>query len=402
MDKEQALIALQKAVEKKKRKNELAKKMRERRGEELKEKNKEYARIHREKKKRELEEAMSIIKKDVSPKELPIKKDIIRLEKDKGELISRVERTGIKGVKENTAINYINKISVMHKIISKTELDKDTLKRMLMGKEEKDDEKNLLNNMGYLNNAEEIIRKIEEKYVNMQSRKAYISSYLTLISYMQTIKRENYEKLREKFEEVNNEIYGIRGENEIGENEQMIDSFDEEDILRRMKGLKTEEELIYLYYTLQPPRRSEDVFLLTIKKGSDNIEDDKNYIIIEEENKMVEIIYNRYKTDKVYGRQRINVHNGKISEKLREYIYKNDIREGERIFKRYSSAQSFGVAVSRIFSKIYGKKITLNNIRHSYITWEMREMRSVNYLSNLAMLMGHSKDEQDLYKRIRR
>jgi hypothetical protein len=400
MDKEQALIALQKAVEKRKRKNELAKKMRERRGEELKEKNKEYARIHREKKKRELEEAMSVIKKDVSPKELPIKKDIIRLEKDKGELISRVERTGIKGVKENTAINYINKISVMHKIISKTELDKDTLKRMLMGKEEKDDEKNLLNNMGYLNNAEEIIRKIEEKYGNMQSRKAHISSYLTLISYMPTIKRENYEKLREKFEEVNNEIYGIRGENEIGENEQMIDSFDEEDILRRMKGLKTEEELIYLYYTLQPPRRSEDVFLLTIKKGSDNIEDDKNYIKIEDEK--MEIIYNRYKTDKVYGRQRINVHNGKISEKLREYIYKNDIREGERIFKRYSSAQSFGVAVSRIFTKIYGKKITLNNIRHSYITWEMREMRSVNYLSNLAMLMGHSKDEQDLYKRIRR
>jgi hypothetical protein len=374
--------------------------MRERRGEELKEKNKEYARIHREKKKRELEEAMSVIKKDVSPKELPIKKDIIRLEKDKGELISRVERTGIKGVKENTAINYINKISVMHKIISKTELDKDTLKRMLMGKEEKDDEKKLLNNMGYLNNAEEIIRKIEEKYDNMQSRKAYISSYLTLISYMPTIKRENYEKLREKFEEVNNEIYGIRGENEIGENEQMIDSFDEEDILRRMKGLKTEEELIYLYYTLQPPRRSEDVFLLKIKKDSDNIEEEKNYIKIEDEK--VEIIYNRYKTDKVYGRQRINVYNDKIREKLREYIYKNDIREGERIFKRYSSSRTFGVAVSRIFTKIYGKKITINNIRHSYITWEMREMRSVNYLSNLAMLMGHSKEEQDLYKRIRR
>jgi hypothetical protein len=116
----------------------------------------------------------------------------------------------------------------------------------------------------------------------------------------------------------------------------------------------------------------------------------------------VEIIYNRYKTDKVYGRQRINVYNDKIREKLREYIYKNDIREGERIFKRYSSSRTFGVAVSRIFTKIYGKKITINNIRHSYITWEMREMRSVNYLSNLAMLMGHSKEEQDLYKRIRR
>jgi hypothetical protein len=140
--------------------------------------------------------------------------------------------------------------------------------------------------------------------------------------------------------------------------------------------------------------------LLKIKKDSDNIEEEKNYIKIEDEK--VEIIYNRYKTDKVYGRQRINVYNDKIREKLREYIYKNDIREGERIFKRYSSSRTFGVAVSRIFTKIYGKKITINNIRHSYITWEMREMRSVNYLSNLAMLMGHSKEEQDLYKRIRR
>lgn len=49
MDKDLALITLQKEVEKRKRRNELAKKMRDRRGDELKEKNKEYARIHREK-----------------------------------------------------------------------------------------------------------------------------------------------------------------------------------------------------------------------------------------------------------------------------------------------------------------------------------------------------------------
>ena len=157
MDKEIAIIALQKAVEKRKRRNELAKKMRERRGEELKEKNKEYVRIHREKKKRELEEAMSVIKKDVLPKELPIKKDLIRIEKDKGELISRVDRTGVKGVTEKTAINYMNKISVIHKIISKNELDKETLKRILLGNEENGDEKKILNNMEYMNNIDELI-----------------------------------------------------------------------------------------------------------------------------------------------------------------------------------------------------------------------------------------------------
>ena len=45
-------------------------------------------------------------------------------------------------------------------------------------------------------------------------------------------------------------------------------------------------------------------------------------------------------------------------------------------------------------------RITLNTIRHSYITWEMREVRNVRYLENLALLMGHSVKEQQLYRRI--
>ena len=401
MDKEIAIIALQKAVEKRKRRNELAKKMRERRGEELKEKNKEYVRIHREKKKRELEEAMSVIKKDVLPKELPIKKDLIRIEKDKGELISRVDRTGVKGVTEKTAINYMNKISVIHKIISKNELDKETLKRILLGNEEIGDEKKILNNMEYMNNIDELIRIIEDKYDNLQSRKAYISSYLTLISYLPKTKKEGYEKIREKFEEINNAIYGIRGENERADNEEMIDSFEEEDILKNMEGLKMEEEIIYIFYTLQPPRRSEDVYLITIKNNSENLDNNTNYIIVDSNNNPEELIYNKYKTNKIYGRQIITLTNKILKNKIREYIYINNLKEGDKLFRKFSSPQSFGVAIKRIFSKIYDKKITLNNIRHSYITWEMREMRSVNYLSNLAMMMGHSAEEQQLYKRVK-
>ena len=401
MDKEIAIIALQKAVEKRKRRNELAKKMRERRGEELKEKNKEYVRIHREKKKRELEEAMSVIKKDVLPKELPIKKDLIRIEKDKGELISRVDRTGVKGVTEKTAINYMNKISVIHKIISKNELDKETLKRILLGNEEIGDEKKILNNMEYMNNIDELIRIIEDKYDNLQSRKAYISSYLTLISYLPKTKKEGYEKIREKFEEINNAIYGIRGENERADNEEMIDSFEEEDILKNMEGLKMEEEIIYIFYTLQPPRRSEDVYLITIKNNSENLDNNINYIIVDSNNNPEELIYNKYKTNKIYGRQIITLTNKILKNKIREYIYINNLKEGDKLFRKFSSPQSFGVAIKRIFSKIYDKKITLNNIRHSYITWEMREMRSVNYLSNLAMMMGHSAEEQQLYKRVK-
>ena len=52
MEKNIAILALKKAEEQRKRRNEMAKKMRERRGDELKEKQREYAKIHREKRKK--------------------------------------------------------------------------------------------------------------------------------------------------------------------------------------------------------------------------------------------------------------------------------------------------------------------------------------------------------------
>ena len=413
MNKELALITLQKELEKKKKRNENAKKMRDRRGDELKEKNKEYARIHREKRKKELEEAKDILKKEEmlkkpekpekpeKPKELPIKRDIVKIEKDRGEFISKVERTGIKGVCEKTAVDYINKISVVHKIVSETELDKDLLKTVLIGKGTKEDEKKLKANMEYLDNIEVLIKTIEDRYSNLQSRKAHLSSYMTLISYLSNIKKGAYEIIRQKFEEANNEIYGIRGDNQRAKNEEMIDIFDEEDIARRADDLNMEDKIIYAYYTLQPPRRCEDVYMLTVIKSSeDNLDNDKNYIVIDDDNSPIEVIYNKYKTNKIYGRQTIKISNEILKSIIREYIYKNDIKEGERLYRRFSTANTFGDAIKRVFSKVYGKKITLNNIRHSYITWEMRELRSVNYLSNLAMMMGHSMGEQQLYRRI--
>jgi len=422
MDKELALLTLQKEIEKKKRRNENAKKMRDRRGEELREKNREYSRIHREKKKKLIEEAINIIKIEEKPKEpsepreprvhqkepLPIKKDIVKIEKDRGEFISKVERTGIKGVSEKTATDYINKISVIHKIVSENELDKNLLKIILMGNGTKEDEKNLKLSMDYLDKIENLIKTIEERYHNLQSRKAHLSSYMTLISYLPNIKKEQYDIIRQRFEETNNEIYGIRGENERADKEEMIDTFEEEDIEKRANNLNLVDKIIYAFYTLQPPRRCEDVFMLTIIKDSkisddrpnDHLDNDKNYIVVNEDNSPIEVIYNKYKTNKIYGRQRITISNPKLKSIIREYIYKNDIKEGERLYKKFSSAKTFGDAIKRVFSKVYEKKITLNNIRHSYITWEVRELRSVNYLTNLAMMMGHSMEEQQLYRRI--
>ena len=151
------LLILKRAEEKRKKKNEIMKRMRERRGDELKEKQNEYRKVHIEKMKKNTEILVSLETAKEYLEEVPINKVLIK--KDKGILISRAEKIGIKGVRDKTAVDYINKISIIHKILSNNELDKELLKRILTGKENEGNEcnegneydvENLIKNMEYI------------------------------------------------------------------------------------------------------------------------------------------------------------------------------------------------------------------------------------------------------------
>jgi len=407
---------VEKAEQLRLRKNEVARQMRARRGEELREKQREYVRRNREKVKREAEEYIQQIAKEEIKKEVKkeVKKQVkktetknqeqpeIKLEKDRGEMKSRAERLGEKGVSEKTAKDYISKISVIHKVFSKDDLDKELLQKILLGNGTDKDEDKLLENMKYIKDVDTLIETITKKYENIQSRKGYIAPFLTLTSYLKCLNKINYEKLRLKFEEVNNEIYGIRKENEKQKTEKLIDDFDEETILELSKKLGSEDKVIYQFYTLQAPRRNEDVSRIEIiNEGyeKEKLDKNKNYIVIDENNIAKEIIYNYYKTKKIYGKQIRTITNENLKKTMQRDILRHQKKEGDKLFN-YSRADTFGKAIARVFTKVYNMKITLNTIRHSYITWEMREVRNVRYLENLAMLMGHSPKEQQLYRRI--
>jgi len=398
------------------RKNELARQMRARRGEELREKQREYVRRNREKVKREAEEYIQQIAKEEIKKEvkMEVKKQVkkteskkqeqpeIKLEKDKGELKSRAERLGEKGVSEKTTKDYIGKISVIHKVFSKDDLDKELLQKILLGNGNDKDEDKLLENMKYIKDVDTLIETITKKYENIQSRKGYIAPFLTLTSYLKCLNKINYEKIRLKFEEVNNEIYGIRKENEKPKTENLIDDFNEETILELSKKLGSDDKVIFQFFTLQAPRRNDDIVRIEIiNEGYDKekLDKNKNYIVINEDNIPNELIYNYYKTKKIYGKQIITITNENLKKTIQRDILRHQKKEGDKLFN-YSRADTFGKAIARVFTKVYNMKITLNTIRHSYITWEMREVRNVRYLENLAMLMGHSPKEQQLYRRI--
>lgn len=399
---------VEKAEKMRLRKNELARQMRIKRGEELREKQREYVRRNREKVKREAEEyieqkARDEVKTEVKKTEIRKQEQPeIKIEKDKGELKSRAERLGEKGVSEKTAKDYISKISVIHKELSQDELDKELLKKILLGDGTEEDEERILENMKYMKEVENLIKTIKKKYENIQSCKGYMAPFLTLTSYLKSLNKMNYEKIRIEFEKVYSEIIEIRKENERPKTENLIDDFREETILELSKKLGSDDKMIYQFYTLQPPRRNEDVSRIEIIKDGyekERLDKNKNYIVIDENNIAKEIIYNYYKTKKDYGTQTIRIKNENLKKTIQKDILRHQKREGDKLFK-YGRADTFGNAITRVFTKVYNMRITLNTIRHSYITWEMREVRNVRYLENLALLMGHSVKEQQLYRRI--
>jgi len=412
MDKPTADQILQKNRERQQKKNERERLRRQALGAEWKQRNKELQQAYRDREKIKLEEARALheeeIKKEVKKTEVKKEKKaeekpVVKIVKDTGKLISNYERTGIKGLAEGTAKIYITRIRVVHKLLSKTELDVELLTKILLGKGDGNDEDKLLKNMEYLKDIDLLIKTIEEKYENLESRKSHLSSFMTLISYMECLYKINYEKIRNNFDKVKNEILGIRGENKPKTNEGIIEDFDEELIMKNSEKIKvSSDRLIYQFYTLQPPRRLDDVTKIELIGEDyelDKLDVKKNYVVVDGNDKPKEIIYLHYKTKKVYGKQIIQITNDNLKEAIQYHIKKQKLKIGDKLFQ-YKRSGDFGVAIKRIFTRIYLKPITLNDIRHSYITWELREQRTANYLKNLAMLMAHSPEEQQLYKRV--
>ena len=426
MDTETANKILQKKKEAQQRKNELQRARRQAEGDEWRKRNNELQKAHRDREKAKLDEARAKrdeeikkqvkkeVKKEVKKvvKKVEVKKEevkkaeekpIVKTIKDTGKMISNYERTGVKGLTEKTANIYITRIRVVHRELSKNKLDLELLTKILLGKGEGDDEDKLLKNMEYLKDVDLLIKTIEDKYENLESRKGYLTSYTTLISYMECLYKINYGKIRAKLEEVNNILNGIRGENKPNENEENIDDFSEEIIMENSEKLKvSNDRLIYQFYTLQPPRRLDDVVKIEIIGEDyeiDMLDAKKNYIVIDENDEPSEIIYLAYKTNKTYGKQIIQIVNDNLKRTIQYHIKHLKLKIGDKLFQ-YKRSGDFGVAIKRIFTRMYLKQITLNTIRHSYITWELREQRTANYLKNLATMMAHAVEEQQLYKRL--
>jgi len=128
-----------------------------------------------------------------------------------------------------------------------------------------------------------------------------------------------------------------------------------------------------------PPRRSLDWTEMKVK-GYDKKKD--NYIM------KGKFYFNRYKTDQTYGLEVIDIP-AELQTLLKKYISYLPSSQ-EYLFVNNKGAKINSVKVALTLNKIFGKNVSINALRHSYITEKYKGIPALKDMMLTAQRMGHS------------
>jgi hypothetical protein len=173
--------------------------------------------------------------------------------------------------------------------------------------------------------------------------------------------------------------------------------------LYKNKKLSLKTRAIIGLYTTIPPRRLELGGLLTIAYDEGDLDEDFNWLIIDNETKNPKkIVMLKYKTEKMYGRYEIELENKLYKKILKDYIIENDLKEGDPVFgtAKGSYYSSFTPVLSGQFKTATKKNISVNLLRHAYISDFLKKKRTPAERKALAKQMGHDVGTQIMYERV--
>ena len=244
-------------------------------------------------------------------------------------------------------------------------------------------------NLNWLRDTEKIVDFINGRYKTASSRNVQISSISSVLFGMDEYKTEYdfYSKLS-----TNNvkQIKEVQGENVLTPNEEKnIMSWDD---IQKMTSDITDirDKALISLYVLFPPRRM-DYFVLKVGDG-----DDVNFNYFTDAG----ITFNKYKTDKIYKQQKFAI-SDELRVVLNAYIRDYNLKDGDLMFGRtttkpYKNPSQY---LSALLKKYTPKTISVNILRHSYISEFLKQPRSVNEMKAVAERMAHSTTEQKKYFR---
>jgi len=240
-----------------------------------------------------------------------------------------------------------------------------------------------------LDNVDKVEYFILNNYIKKLPTKKYY--YGLLNKFLRDKNDPKYFEVNKKYKLLCNEINKINyNDNEYITKEklQKLITWDKyiECYYTNQEKLDLQDLFMISLYVLQPPRRVKDYFLLQLNEGP-------NRLYYNEQNEMI-LELSDYKTSKRYG-----VYKSKITGDLKDIIdnyIKYYINQDNRFFN-YSSSASLSNRIKRVNEIICGKPLTVNDLRHMYISSFLHRNPSTHDKKELAKHMGHSVMLQSLY-----
>ena len=327
-------------------------------------------------------------------------KEYMKIYRAKSKEIIPLWTTNNYKLSEKTIKQYVDIIMrIARKLLPFTPRDlEESLKNVFNGNKKQSDYDSINQKFKHFINKN-FIKKIEEMYPNKVSQKVNMIPFVRILSMLPQKKYRYYHQLlSEHIIKLNKEYEHDRDNNELSDDEKdkMITDFKEETILNNMKKLhRLEDKMIYGLYTLLPPRRLEYSNVIIATK-SQKLNDKNNYLI-KDKKKPIKFVFNDYKTSKTFKTQTIDIPES-LSEVISNYILFTKKKTGE--FLLDYTTNTFSKKLVKVFSEVYGNRITLNYIRKSYATYIHGLNLSNNQLKEIAYMMSHNLEQSMKYRKL--
>tara|TARA_R110000822_G_scaffold37678_2_gene105325 strand:- start:388 stop:1257 length:870 start_codon:yes stop_codon:yes gene_type:complete len=248
-----------------------------------------------------------------------------------------------------------------------------------------------------VNNPNDIFEKIKD--IKVAQQRNLLSAVLIIIKAVK-MPNELYEIYRKKCFDLGIEYQSEMAKNEKTETQEKnwikIDELKQITNKLIKQTPDSQNTLIAALYSFQPPTRL-DYYDMQIIKPSYEMDNTKNYLLIHNSRRK-EFIFNDYKTSSKYNTVRIPVSkelNRVINKFLKLNPDRNYLLQNKKGFAL--TRNQLGKLIPIIFKET-GKNVTLNIIRHCYIS-EKVDLEAVKSFKELAKNMMHSASMQEDYNK---
>lgn len=176
----------------------------------------------------------------------------------------------------------------------------------------------------------------------------------------------------------------------------------------RKDDFNIQDQLLIAMYSLMPPVRLDlhDVkivrtsFIDETTKRPEGITEKQNYIRIYKKSgrTYTDLVLNEYKTSKTYG-----IFNERLPKPITDIILQLPVSQSHLFQKKggdaFSSPETFGVYLRSVFKKLTGKNMSVDLLRHIYLTEFRKGEKTEERKQKVAKKMMNSVTEQTNYLR---